>query len=89
MAIKSLEGREEWGQGGEYNGGSTMGGVQWGSTMGEYNGGVQWGSTMGGVQWGEYNGGSSRKQMSSPSYGCRHFVQSKFPKGDHLAREKR
>ena len=83
---------------GEYNGGSTMGGVQWGSTMGgvqwgEYNGGVQWGSTMGGynggVQWGEYNGGSSRKQMSSPSYGCRHFVQSKFPKGDHLAREKR
>ena len=67
MAIKSLEGREEWGQGGEYNGGSTMGGVQ----------------------RGEYNGGSSRKQMSSPSYGCRHFVQSKFPKGDHLAKEKR
>ena len=72
-----------------------MGGVQWG----EYNGGVQWGSTMGGVQrggvqWGEYkggeyNGGSSRKQMSSPSYGRRHFVQSKFPKGDHLAKEKR
>ena len=68
MAIKSLEGREEWGQGGEYNGGSTkrgstMGGVQWGSTKGEYNGGVQWGeykgggtkggSTMGGAQWGE------------------------------------
>ena len=76
MAIKSLEGGEEWGQGGEYNGGSTMGGVQWGSTMG-------------GVQQGEYNGGSSRKQMSSPSYGCRHFVQSKFPKGDHLAKEKR
>ena len=53
MAIKSLEGREEWGQGGEYNGGSTMGeyngGVQWGGTMGEYNGGVQ----RGGVQWGE------------------------------------
>ena len=48
--------------------------------MGEYNGG----STMGGVQW-----GSSRKQMSSPSYGRRHFVQSKFPKGDHLAKEKR
>ena len=81
MAIKSLEGREEWGQGGEYNGGSTMGGVQWGSTMG----GVQWGEYKGG----EYNGGSSRKQMSSPSYGCRHFVQSKFPKGDHLAKEKR
>ena len=72
MAIKSLEGREEWGQGGEYNGGSTMGGVQWG----EYKGG-------------EYNGGSSRKQMSSPSYGRCHFVQSKFPKGDHLAKEKR
>ena len=53
MAIKSLEGREEWGQGGEYN------------------------------------GGSSRKQMSSPSYGRRHFVQSKFPKGDHLAKEER
>ena len=81
MAIKSLEGREEWGQGGEYNGGSTMGGVQWGSTMG----GVQWGEYKGG----EYNGGSSRKQMSSPSYGRRHFVQSKFPKGDHLAKEKR
>ena len=81
MAIKSLEGREEWGQGGEYNGGSTMGGVQWGSTMG----GVQWGEYKGG----EYNGGSSRKQMSSPSYGRCHFVQSKFPKGDHLAKEKR
>ena len=86
MAIKSLEGREEWGQGGEYNGGSTkrgstMGGVQWGSTMG----GVQ----RGGVQWGEHNGGSSCKQISSPSYGRRHFVQSKFPKGDHLAKEKR
>ena len=76
MAIKSLEGREEWGQGGEYNGGSTMGGVQWG----EYKGGVQ---------GGEHNGGSSCKQMSSPSYGRRHFVQSKFPKGDHLAKEKR
>ena len=81
MAIKSLEGREEWGQGGEYNGVSTMGGVQWG----EYKGG----STRGGVQWGEHNGGSSCKQMSSPSYGRRHFVQSKFPKGDHLAKEKR
>ena len=72
-------------QWGEYNGG-----VQWG----EYKGGVQWGSTMGGVQrggvqWGEHNGGSSCKQISSPSYGRRHFVQSKFPKGDHLAKEKR
>ena len=57
------------------------GGVQWG----EYNGG----STKGGSTMGEYNGGSSRKQMSSPSYGRRHFVQSKFPKGDHLAKEKR
>ena len=66
-----------------------MGGVQWGSTMGEYNGGVQWGSTMGEYKGGEYNGGSSRKQMSSPSYGRRHFVQSKFPKGDHLAKEER
>ena len=82
MAIKSLEGREEWGQGGEYNGGST----KRGSTMGGVQrGGVQWGEYKGG----EYNGGSSRKQMSSPSYGRRHFVQSKFPKGDHLAKEKR
>ena len=77
----------QWGEykAGEYNGGSTMG---------EYKGGVQWGSTMGGVQrggvqWGEHNGGSSCKQISSPSYGRRHFVQSKFPKGDHLAKEKR
>ena len=44
---------------------------------------------MGGVQREEHNGGSSCKQISSPSYGRRHFVQSKFPKGDHLAKEKR
>ena len=77
----------QWGEykAGEYNGGSTMGEYNGGSTKGEYNGGVQWGEYKGG----EYNGGSSRKQMSSPSYGRRHFVQSKFPKGDHLAKEKR
>ena len=44
---------------------------------------------MGGVQREEHNGGSSCKQISSPSYGRCHFVQSKFPKGDHLAKEKR